>query len=277
MRIGIIGLGLMGGSMGLALQEVRAQLGIKSLLGFDSNPIHAQMALSLGLVEECLDFEHMQTCDVLILATPLQGIIDILKQLQPPKTTTIIEIGGAKGEIVRAIPPTIRPQVVATHPMCGTEFHGPKAALKGLYKHKIVVLVDTEQSASMHTERARELFSAIGMQMVKMRADEHDRHVAFVSHLPHAISYALANVVLAQESPQNILSLAAGGFRDMSRLSKSAPQMWRGIFAQNQGRILEALELFITEMQQVKGWLEAQEWEKLQTWMQQANRLQEFM
>ncbi|WP_104726343.1 prephenate dehydrogenase [Helicobacter felis] len=277
MRIGIIGLGLMGGSMGLALQEVRAQLGIKSLLGFDYNPIHAQMALSLGLVEECLDFEHMQTCDVLILATPLQGIIDILKQLQPPKTTTIIEIGGAKGEIVRAIPLAIRPQVVATHPMCGTEFHGPKAALKGLYKHKIVVLVDTEQSAPMHTERARELFSAIGMQMVKMRADEHDRHVAFVSHLPHAISYALANVVLAQESPQNILSLAAGGFRDMSRLSKSAPQMWRGIFAQNQGRILEALELFITEMQQVKGWLEAQEWEKLQTWMQQANRLQEFM
>ncbi|WP_104751226.1 prephenate dehydrogenase [Helicobacter salomonis] len=277
MRLGIIGLGLMGGSMGLALQEVRTQLGIRSLVGFDRNPVHAQMALSLGLVEECVELASIQECDLIILATPIEGMIEILTHLKPAPTSTIIELGGAKMQMIRAIPQAIRPQVVATHPMCGTEFHGPKAALKDLYKHKIVVLVDSDRSAPLHLQRAKELFSAIGMQMVKMGASEHDRHVAFVSHLPHAISYALANVVLAQESPQNILSLAAGGFRDMSRLSKSSPDMWRGIFVQNQGHILEALELFIAEIQQVKGWLEAQEWDKLRAWMQQANRLQEFM
>ncbi|WP_104695038.1 prephenate dehydrogenase [Helicobacter salomonis] len=277
MRLGIIGLGLMGGSMGLALQEVRTQLGIRSLVGFDRNPVHAQMALSLGLVEECVELAQIQECDLIILATPIEGMIEILTHLKPAPTSTIIELGGAKMQMIRAIPQAIRPQVVATHPMCGTEFHGPKAALKDLYKHKIVVLVDSDRSAPLHLQRAKELFSAIGMQMVKMGASEHDRHVAFVSHLPHAISYALANVVLAQESPQNILSLAAGGFRDMSRLSKSSPDMWRGIFVQNQGHILEALELFIAEIQQVKGWLEAQEWDKLRAWMQQANRLQEFM
>ncbi|WP_104732381.1 prephenate dehydrogenase [Helicobacter salomonis] len=277
MRLGIIGLGLMGGSMGLALQEVRTQLGIRSLVGFDRNPVHAQMALSLGLVEECVELAQIQECDLIILATPIEGMIEILTHLKPAPTSTIIELGGAKMQMIRAIPQAIRLQVVATHPMCGTEFHGPKAALKDLYKHKIVVLVDSDRSAPLHLQRAKELFSAIGMQMVKMGASEHDRHVAFVSHLPHAISYALANVVLAQESPQNILSLAAGGFRDMSRLSKSSPDMWRGIFVQNQGHILEALELFIAEIQQVKGWLEAQEWDKLRAWMQQANRLQEFM
>ncbi|WP_120944027.1 prephenate dehydrogenase [Helicobacter labacensis] len=277
MRVGIVGLGLMGGSMGLALQEVRAQLGIKSLVGFDRNVLHAQMALSLGLVEECVEFSQIQTCDLLILATPVEGIIHILTHLSSTPTSTIIELGGAKEQIVRAIPSALRPQVVVSHPMCGTEFHGPKAALKGLYKHKIVILVDCEQSGVTHLQRAKEVFSALGMQMVKMSAQDHDRHVAFVSHLPHAISYALANVVLAQESPQNILSLAAGGFRDMSRLSKSAPQMWEDIFRQNQTHLLEALELFIAEMQRTKDMLKAQEWKDLCAWMQRANCLQEFM
>ncbi|MFC3848475.1 prephenate dehydrogenase [Helicobacter baculiformis] len=277
MRAGIVGLGLMGGSMGLALQEVRAQLGIKSLVGFDHNVLHAQMALSLGLVEECVELEQIQECDLIILATPVEGIIQILAHIQPAPTSTIIELGGAKVQMMCAIPKAIRAQVVASHPMCGTEFYGPKAALKDLYKHKIVVLVDGEYSGISHLQRAKEVFSAIGMQMVKMGAQAHDQHVAFVSHLPHAISYALANVVLAQESPQNILSLAAGGFKDMSRLSKSSPQMWRGIFEQNQTRLLEALELFIAEMQRTKAMLETQEWDKLCAWMQRANCLQEFM
>lgn len=268
----------MGGSMGLALQEVRAQLGIKRILGFDRDPLHAQMALSLGLVEECVDFATIQTCQVVFLAVPLDGIVQSLQQLDTlDKESTIIELGGAKMQIVQSIPPAIRAQVVASHPMCGTEFYGPKAALRGLYRHKIVILVDCEQSAHVHVERAKDIFSAIGMQMVKMGACEHDAHIAFVSHLPHAISYALANVVLSQESPQNILSLAAGGFKDMSRLSKSSPVMWKSVFEQNKERILEAIEMFLREMRHAKLMLEEQDWDALQKWMSHANRLQEFM
>ncbi|GMB89785.1 Prephenate dehydrogenase TyrA [Helicobacter ailurogastricus] len=277
MQVGIVGLGLMGGSLGLALQEVRQELGIKRILGCDSNPLHAQMALSLGLVEECVDLRALQDCAVVFLATPLDGIIQILQSFKPSLQTTIIEIGGAKEQIINAILPAIRPQVVATHPMCGTEFYGPKAALKGLYRHKIVIFVDCEKSAPEHVERAKEIFSAIGMQLVKMDAKSHDAHIAFVSHLPHAISYALANVVLSQKSPQTILSLAAGGFKDMSRLSKSSPVMWRSVFSQNTKQVLKAMDAFLEEMHGVRALLENQEWDALQKWMGRANKLQEFM
>lgn len=277
MQVGIVGLGLMGGSLGLALQEVRHELGIKRILGCDNNPLHAQMALSLGLVEECVDLHALQHCAVVFLATPLDGIVKILQSFKPSLQTTIIEIGSAKEQIIHAIPQAIRPQVVATHPMCGTEFYGPKAALKGLYQHKIVIFVDCEKSAPEHVERAKEIFSALGMQLVKMDAKNHDAHIAFVSHLPHAISYALANVVLSQKSPQTILSLAAGGFKDMSRLSKSSPVMWRSVFKQNKLQVLKAMEVFLEEMGMIQDLLKNEKWDTLEEWMGRANRLQEFM
>ncbi|WP_163531962.1 prephenate dehydrogenase [Helicobacter suis] len=277
MQVGIIGLGLMGGSMGLALQEVRAQLGIKRILGYDNNALHAQMALNLGLVEECVDLVSIRACQVLFLAIPLDGIVQILQQLEVNQETTIIELGGAKMQIIKSIPSKIRSQVITSHPMCGTEFYGPKAALKGLYRHKIVILVDCEQNEAKHLERAKDIFSAIGMQMVEMDACAHDSHISFVSHLPHVISYALANVVLSQKSPQTILSLAAGGFKDMSRLSKSSPIMWKSVFEQNQQHILEAIEVFIKEINHAKSMLEKQDYEAMQKWMAHANKLQEFM
>ncbi|BDQ27904.1 prephenate dehydrogenase [Helicobacter heilmannii] len=277
MQVGIVGLGLMGGSLGLALQEVRQNLGIKRILGCDSNPLHAQMALSLGLVEECVELFALQDCAVVFLATPLDGIVNILQIFKPSLQTTIIEIGSAKEQIINAIPLSLRPQVIATHPMCGTEFYGPKAALKGLYQHKIVIFVDCDRSAPEHVERAKEIFSAIGMQLVKMDAPNHDAHIAFVSHLPHAISYALANVVLSQKSPQTILSLAAGGFKDMSRLSKSSPVMWRSVFKQNKEQVLKAMGAFLEEMGAVQGLLENEDWEALEAWMGRANQLQEFI
>ncbi|BCZ18961.1 Prephenate dehydrogenase TyrA [Helicobacter sp. NHP19-012] len=277
MQVGIVGLGLMGGSLGLALQEVRHELGIKRILGCDSNPLHAQMALSLGLVEECVDLHALQNCAVVFLAIPLDGIVQVLQSFKPSLQTTIIEVGSAKEQIVSAIPLSLRPQVIATHPMCGTEFYGPKAALRGLYQHKIVIFVDCDKSAPEHVERAKEIFSAIGMQLVKMDAKSHDAHIAFVSHLPHAISYALANVVLSQKSPQTILSLAAGGFKDMSRLSKSSPVMWRSVFKQNKEQVLKAMGAFLEEMGAVQGLLESEDWEALEAWMGRANQLQEFM
>ncbi|WP_231850657.1 prephenate dehydrogenase dimerization domain-containing protein [Helicobacter heilmannii] len=137
--------------------------------------------------------------------------------------------------------------------------------------------MDCDRSAPEHVERAKEIFSAIGMQLVKMDAPNHDAHIAFVSHLPHAISYALANVVLSQKSPQTILSLAAGGFKDMSRLSKSSPVMWRSVFKQNKEQVLKAMGAFLEEMGAVQGLLENEDWEALEAWMGRANQLQEFI
>ena len=274
MQAGIIGLGLIGGSMGLALRKSNL---FKRLLGFDISPLHSQQALSLGLVDECVEFEQIQKCDIIFIATPLDGIIATLKKLKSiPPTTTIIDLGGAKEKILNNIPKKIRKNFVAAHPMSGTENFGPSAALEGLFYNKIVILTDTEQSGEFQVALAKQIFVAIGMRIIKMSAKEHDKHIAFISHLPHVISFALANTVLTQEEPQNILALIGGGFRDMSRISKSSPIMWRDVFAHNKQNLLESIECFGKEMVYAQSLIQEERWDELIEWMQKANSLHTF-
>ena len=274
MQAGIIGLGLIGGSMGLALRKSNL---FKRLLGFDISPLHSQQALSLGLVDECVEFEQIQKCDVIFIATPLDGIIATLKKLKSiPPTTTIIDLGGAKEKILNNIPKKIRKNFVAAHPMSGTENFGPSAALEGLFYNKIVILTDTEQSGEFQVALAKQIFVAIGMRIIKMSAKEHDKHIAFISHLPHVISFALANTVLTQEEPQNILALIGGGFRDMSRISKSSPIMWRDVFAHNKQNLLESIECFGKEMVYAQSLIQEERWDELIERIKKANSLHTF-
>ncbi|NPA29212.1 MAG: prephenate dehydrogenase [Epsilonproteobacteria bacterium] len=271
MTIGIVGLGLMGGSLGLALKELPD---VAHIVGYDHNPTHRRDALQLGLVDEIGEWEAIRRCDVIYLAIPVEGIIAALKQLTDiDESTTIIDLGSTKARIVQNVPPAIRKNFVAAHPMTGTEKFGPKAALEGLYEGKIVVLCDLEQSGALQAERARRLFEAIGMRVVTMGAREHDRHAAYISHLPHAISYALANAVMAQEDARSILILAAGGFRDMSRLAKSSPVMWEDIFKQNREYLLEAMDRFEEELKTCRKLVEEGEWQKLHEWMAEGQKL----
>ncbi|WP_407380507.1 prephenate dehydrogenase [Helicobacter sp.] len=275
MQAGIIGLGLIGGSMGLALRESSI---FKTLLGYDTSPLHSRQALSLGLVDECVEFEEIQECDVIFIATPLDGIISTLQKLRAPSpTTTIIDLGGAKKKILDSIPPAIRKNFVAAHPMSGTENYGPNAAQKGLFENKIVILTDLDQSGEFQVALAKQIFVSIGMRLISMSAVEHDRHVAFISHLPHVISFALANAVLSQEEPQNILALIGGGFKGMSRLAKSSPIMWRDVFAHNKQNLLEAIDHFGKEMLYAEKLIQEDRWEELIAWMKKANTLHTFM
>jgi len=271
MTIGIVGLGLMGGSLGLALKKLPD---VAHIVGYDHNPAHRQDALKLGLVDEIGDWEAIRRCDVIYLAIPVEGIIAVLKQLNGiDESTTVIDLGSTKARIVQNVPPAIRKNFVAAHPMTGTEKFGPQAALEGLYEGKIVVLCDLEQSGALQAERARRLFEGIGMKVVTMGAEEHDRHAAYISHLPHAISYALANAVMAQEDARSILILAAGGFRDMSRLAKSSPIMWEDIFKQNSRHLLEAMDRFEEELKTCRKLVEEGEWQKLNEWMAKGQKL----
>lgn len=275
MQVGIIGLGLIGGSMGLALRETKM---FKTILGYDINPLHNQQALSLGLVDECVGLEDIKECDVIFLAIPLDGVIDTLEKLHNiPPHTTIIDLGGAKEKIIRSVPAKIRKNFIGAHPMSGTEFFGPKAALKDLFKNKIIILTDLADSGEFQVAYAKEIFVAIGMRIVKMDAKEHDWHIALISHLPHIISYALANAVLSQEDPQTILALIGGGFKDMSRISKSSPIMWKDIFKQNKENVLKSLEIFTKEIELGRKLIEEEKWEDLKAWMAKANTLQNFM
>lgn len=259
--------------MALALKHLSF---VSSITGCDHNPAHQEVALQRGLVESFVSFEELKAqCDVIFLAIPVDGVIAFLQQSTDlaGSDKTLIDLGSTKALIVNAIPAVIRSNVVAAHPMTGTEQFGPSAALEGLYAEKVVVLCDLEHSGDTQRDIALRIFQAIGMQIRRMGAEQHDRHAAFISHMPHVISYALANTVLAQEEKENILTLAAGGFRSMSRLAKSSPAMWEDIFRQNRENVLEAVELFEIELQSLKSALKSEDYAELRREMKGANKL----
>jgi len=275
MTAAIIGLGLMGGSLAMAIKRLPM---ITDIIGFDHNKEHEKEALALNLVDHIVSFNDIKQADIIILAIPVDGIIACLKDLQDvsPKTT-IIDLGSTKEKIVQSIPARLRHNVVAAHPMTGTEKFGPSAALDDLYKEKVVVLCDLEDSGEHQQETAVRLFSQIHMKLVYMKAHEHDLHVAFISHMPHLISYSLANAVLQHEEHENILNLAAGGFRSMSRLAKSSPNMWGDIFRQNKTHLLDSLSYFEKELEEMKKLVQNEDWNSLDEKMKDANSLHDIL
>jgi len=273
MKIGIIGLGLMGGSLSLAMRQQYEDL---EVIGLDHNPRHGIEALALGLVDKVVDdLEGLMGVDVLFLSVPVDGIIAILQSLPSslPPEMTVIDLGSTKARIVAAVPESIRAHFVAAHPMTGTERFGPSAAFAELYRGKAVVLCNLEESGTHQQEVTRGIFEDLGMKIFYMDAQAHDRHAAYISHMPHALSFALANSVMAQEEREAIIALAGGGFRDMSRIAKSSPAMWRDIFEQNAPNLLEAIESFQRELDRCRALVEGAQWDELHTWMDEANRL----
>jgi prephenate dehydrogenase len=276
MKIGIVGLGLMGGSLALSLKNLPF---VSRIVGSDHNSEHRRQAMGLGLVEEIVTLDTIKRCDVIFLAIPVDGVIALLQELDGEirSDTTVIDLGSTKERIVNAVPASIRSNFVAAHPMTGTERFGPTAAIDELYHDKVVVLCDMDDSGEHQQETAVRLFSGLHMRLHYMRAHEHDRHAAFISHMPHAISYSIANTVLAQEDKYNILALAAGGFRSMSRLAKSSPNMWEDIFRQNKHNLIEAIELFESELENLKKAIKNEEWPAVRNKMENANKLHDIL
>jgi prephenate dehydrogenase len=275
-KVGIIGLGLMGGSLSLALKKHSKDY---YFIGLDHNELHCSQALELGLVDEIShSIEALKCCDIILLSIPVDGIISVSQQLGTlADTCTVIDLGSTKEKISLSIPSEIRHNFVAAHPMTGTEKFGPTAALEDLYRDKVVVLCDLEKSGLHQQNVAKKLFTDIGMNIVSMNAKEHDRHAAFISHMPHAISYSLANSVMAQEDSKSIVALAGGGFKDMSRIAKSSPNMWEDIFRQNKSNVLKAIHSFQAELKKCEKMVENEEWETLNDWMREANTLHDIL
>ncbi|MCF6173415.1 MAG: prephenate dehydrogenase [Campylobacteraceae bacterium] len=275
MKIGIIGLGLMGGSLGLGLKHIKF---VSSICGFDHNLSHCEEAVKLGLVDEIVSFDEIKKCDMIFLAIPVEAIISVLQKLTDiPKTTTIVDLGSTKEKIINSVPREIRENFIPAHPMAGTEKFGPNAAIENLYHDSVVVLCDMNESGDEHKNRAIQIFSHIGMKIVFMDAINHDKHASFISHLPHALSYALANSVMGEEEPKSILLLAGGGFKDMSRIAKSSPLMWTDIFKQNRKNLLNSIELFENELGKCKQIIKEENWEELEKWMGKATTLHKIL
>lgn len=276
MNIGIVGLGLMGGSFAKAVKKYAIA---KKVYGFARSEKSKKEILELNLVDELVDIKTLkEKCDLIVLAIPVDNIISFLPNLLDiDKNTTIMDLGSTKEFIVKNIPLEIRSNFVAAHPMCGSEKFGPKASMDNLYEGKTVVLCDLEDNNELHKQRAVKVFQDIGMRLVFMDSHNHDVHACYMSHLPHAISFSLANTVMNHEDPKSIIALAAGGFKDMSRIAKSSPNMWTDIFKQNKDNLLDSIDLFEEHMKNVRAMVENEEYEKLEEWMKKANTLHEIL
>jgi len=275
MRVGIVGLGLIGGSLGLNLRDMKL---IDKVVGFDASKTNEQDAIRLGLVDEIVPFEAIKSCDVIFLAIPVEAVMQVLEELKDiSPETTIVDLGSTKEKIVASCPPSIVPNFVAAHPMAGTENSGPKSAFKSLLNGAVVVICDDLNAGEVHIKRAVEILSGAGMRIVFMSAKSHDHHVALISHLPHAISFALVNATLKEEEKRNILNLAGGSFIGMSRIAKSNTQMWVDIFKQNRQNLLESVEKFENQMQICKEFIENEKWDELAKWIEDARRLREIL
>ena len=273
MILGIVGLGLMGGSFALSCKKY---CNFDKIYGIDHNKLHQQEAIRLNLVDEIIEIEDIAKCDIIVLAVPICAIINTLKKLSTlplKENVTIIDFGSTKKEIISKCPTNIRKNLVASHPMAGTEYSGPKAAIEDLYENKTMVICDIEDSGNHQLNIALDIYEKLKMNVKIMSADEHDRHAAFISHMPHVVSYSLANAVLKQEDNEHIIALAAGGFKSMARLAKSNPAMWRDIFESNEDNLLDAIDAFRKELKKAKKMIKKKKYDKLTKWMMKGNEL----
>lgn len=243
-------MGLIGGSMALDLKQRGF---VKKIIGTDNNPDHVHLAIKSGIIQEKVGLAAIaQMCDLIILATPVDIAPGILLQLldQVKKDTVILDVGSTKEHICRAVAKhPRRNQFVACHPIAGTENTGPGAAQSKLFDHKVNIICNSNDSDPGAVRKAEALFAALKMESVHMEAREHDRHIAFVSHLSHITSFALGLTVLnIEKDEKSIFNLAGSGFASTVRLAKSSPDMWAPIFSQNAGHVSEALGAYIEQL-----------------------------
>ena len=274
MKTTIIGLGLIGGSLA---KDLRKSKFATELIGIDSNKENAKKAVEIGLVDRVETLEEgIEDSDIVIIAIPVDKELVLLPEVldKIKDNTTVIDMGSTKKVIVDRIRDhKRRKNFVPAHPMSGTENSGPTAAVEDLFRGKITILCDQEDSAPQHLALAEKMFQNLGMDIAYMTADEQDHSTAFVSHLPHAAAYALANAVQAKEDRKIIFDLASGGFRSTVRLAKSSYTMWHPIFEQNKTYVVESLDVYIKHLQEFRDCMKNEEFDRLKELILNANKI----
>ncbi|MCU7613208.1 prephenate dehydrogenase [Chryseobacterium sp. GMJ5] len=279
MKIGIVGIGLIGGSIALKLK----QKGIADFIyGMDNSDKNLDEALHLNIIDEKTDVKNgIQQSDVIIIAIPvdvtrkiLPEVLDIISESQ-----TVMDVGSTKAGIVDAVKNhPKRSRFVAFHPMWGTENSGPKAAIAESFSGKAGVICNKEESAADALLLAENIIKNLDMHVMYMNAEAHDMHTAYISHISHLSSYALANTVLEKEKEEEtIFQLASSGFSSTVRLAKSHPEMWVPIFKQNKENVLDVLNEHMLQLQKFKSALEKDDFEYVGELIKNANKIREIL
>ena len=246
------------------------------IVGVDVCAENAQEALKLGIIDRIDTLENAASgADLVILAIPVDKVLDSLIKVLDlvSDQTTVIDVGSTKKSISLAVENHAkRRNYIPAHPMSGTENSGPTAALEGLFEGKINIICDQEKCGPQHLAFAEKMFQVLGMDIAYMTADEQDHSTAFISHLPHAAAFALANAVLDKEDREIIFDLASGGFNSTVRLAKSSPEMWGPIFQQNKEYVVESLDVYIKHLKAFKKSIETDP-QEMMALMKNANRI----
>ena len=279
MTVAIIGIGLIGGSLALSLKESGFA---HEIIGIENNPQHAQKALNLGIVDKITTLdEAIKLADLIIIATPVSALTALAPQiLNKIKASQIVmDVGSTKTKLIEAIKNhPKRKNFIATHPMAGTEFSGPEAAIPHLFDDKCTVLCNTSESSSKAIKLAQAMYKALKMKTVYLEAEEHDVHTAYVSHISHISSFALALTVLEKEKDEEkIFELASGGFTSTVRLAKSAAETWIPIFQQNKDNVLSVLDEHISILSQFRTLLIKNNFEEFQNMIHRANDIKRIL
>ena len=271
-------LGLIGGSMAIDMKAANNDI---KIIGFDADQNHMEEALALGFIDEKGVFEDVKNADVVIISIPVNVSIDVTpKVLDIVKDDTLVfDVGSTKVNICSVIENhPKRRNFLATHPIAGTEFSGPKAAIKGLYKDKTNIICEVEKTAFKLQERAFTIFNDLGMRIRYMEPKAHDRHIAYVSHLSHISSFMLGKTVIEKEkNERDIFDMAGSGFESTVRLAKSSPAMWSPIFEHNKENVIETLDEYITNLLRFKQLMEEDDFEAIYKEMAETNRIKEIL
>lgn len=275
MTVTIIGLGLIGGSMALDLKARRFS---SRIIGVDRNPKHRQVALERGLVDEVMPLKSaVSQADIIVLAIPVDGIKQLLPTILDYSAKQVVtDMGSSKMEIIEKVKghPN-RGNYVPFHPMAGTEFSGPEAAISGLFDKKVGIICDMVDSNQKSLETATSLFMALNMRLIFMNAREHDLHAAYVSHISHLTSFALALTVLDKEKDtQSIFNLASGGFDSTVRLAASSSEMWVPVFSQNKENVIKVMDTYIENMKLLKDSIASDDEKAVERLIKKANQIQ---
>jgi len=280
MKVVIIGVGLIGGSFAKDVKKLHPEA---EIIGVDTSDAHLDEALQLGIIDKKGKgtYDSLATVDLVYVSIPVNVLVNELPKILDAAgdETVVMDAGSTKRLICEQVAEhPKRRNFMACHPIAGTEFSGPTAALEGLYAGKTMIICEVEKTAFKLQEKALAIFQDIGMRIRYMNPEAHDKHIAYVSHLSHISSFMLGKTVIEKEkNERDIFDMAGSGFESTVRLAKSSPDMWTPIFEQNKDNVVETLEEYIQNLTAFKQLILDNDFEHVHQEMSNTNRIKQIL
>lgn len=278
MNVFVIGIGLIGGSFAI---DIKAAFNEAKIFGIDKNEAFLDKAIQLEIIDQKSSFEELSLADVVIVAVPVDATVQLLpKVLDVIKDDCLVfDVGSTKKKLCYAVENHVnRRNYLSAHPIAGTEFSGPEAAIPNLYRGKTNIICEVEKTAFKLQEKGMEIFTRLGMRIRYMDPASHDKHIAYVSHLSHISSFMLGKTVIEKEkNERDIFDMAGSGFASTVRLAKSSPAMWTPIFKHNRDNVIETLGEYIANLSRFKDLIENNDYEEIYKEMEDTNHIKTIL